>query len=204
MHRSEPSLIALLAAAPDCHRSHRPTPLWPNDPELSGFTQLTDAAPAAEADPAVLSALACRADDELATLAALAAVATRLLPASRRWARCGLAGEGLADAEAQLVVEALAAMRQGPVSDCRAGSRPGPAPGVRPAAHRARSGGPDGAPPPRSRTAHGRPRPVAPTVGHARRGNCIRGPHRHHGGHVVGVGVRLVRRGGRPSSRLLP
>jgi DNA-directed RNA polymerase specialized sigma24 family protein len=111
MPRYEPGLLARLADLSQLHR--RGSPPWPDDPVLGRFTTAASAAEAAD-DPDVFAALILRRDDELATRAALAAVATRLLPAYRRWCRCGLYGPDLADAEAQLAVEALAAMRSEP------------------------------------------------------------------------------------------
>lgn len=92
----------------------RPVPAWSTDPLLSNCQSPAGAAAGAVGDPAVFAALAARDTDPVATLAALAVVAGRLQPIVRRWCRSGLAGQDLADAEADLVTEALAAMRADP------------------------------------------------------------------------------------------
>lgn len=92
----------------------RPIPTWSSDPLLSRYHSPAGAAARAVDDPAVFTALASRDTDPVATLTALAVVASRLQPIVRRWCRSGLPGEDLADAEADLVTEALAAMRADP------------------------------------------------------------------------------------------
>ena len=92
----------------------RPVPSWSTDPDLCRCSSPADAATRAGEDPPVFAALASRTDDRLATSAALAVVADRLGPIVWRWRRAGLSGQDLADAEADLVVEALAAMRADP------------------------------------------------------------------------------------------
>lgn len=92
----------------------RPVPAWSDDPRLAGCPSPAEAAARAAADPAVFSALAARRGDQRATAAALAVVAARLAPIVGRWARAGLAGDDLADAEADLVAEALTALHADP------------------------------------------------------------------------------------------
>lgn len=92
----------------------RAIPAWSTDPLLSRHHSPAGAAAGAVADPAVFTALAARDTDPVATLTALAVVAGRLQPIVRRWCRSGVGGEDLADAEADLVSEALAAMRADP------------------------------------------------------------------------------------------
>ncbi len=106
-------LVETLAAWPATPPATRPTRSWEDDPLLCRFTNPAQAASTAATDDAVLAALARRAD-HAATTAALAAVAIHLVPVVRRWARSGLVGADLADAEAGLVAEVLALLRSGP------------------------------------------------------------------------------------------
>lgn len=108
------SLIRGLTNWPASPEATRPATSWSADPPLAGFSSPAEAASRAAQDPAVFAALAGRPDDRLATAAALAVVAGRLAPVAARWYRSGLRGDDLADAEADLVAEALAAMRADP------------------------------------------------------------------------------------------
>lgn len=92
----------------------RPAPAWSTDPALSGFSSPAEAASRAAADPAAFAVLAARPGDHMATAAALAVVADQLAPVAARWYRSGLRDDDLADAEADLVTEALTAMRADP------------------------------------------------------------------------------------------
>ena len=112
MPRPQADLLARLSDPSELDRL-RATP-WPDHPALADFTRAADAVEAARDDPAVFTALARRPGDDLATRVALAAVAGHLLHAHRRWVRLGLDPDEVADMEAQLVVESLAAMRSAP------------------------------------------------------------------------------------------
>jgi hypothetical protein len=114
MVTARPALLESLASWPDSPTAQRPAAGWNEDPLLDQFPTPAVATRAAAGDPAVFDLLARRVDDATATTACLAAVAGRLLPIARRWARCGLRGEDLADAEAALVTEALAILRAHP------------------------------------------------------------------------------------------
>jgi len=116
-------LIESLAAWPTGREaSGRPPSGWVDDPVLAGFAAPSDAVRACRDDPGgdqVLGALAARQDDPTATLAALAGLAARLVLISARWRGGGLAGPDLADAEADLVTECLAALRAQPALPAR-------------------------------------------------------------------------------------
>jgi hypothetical protein len=114
MVTTRPALLESLASWPDSHTAQRPAARWNEDPLLDQFPTPAVAARAAADDPAAFELLARRVDDATATTACLSAVATLLLPVARRWARCGLGGDDLADAEAALVAEALAILRTYP------------------------------------------------------------------------------------------
>ena len=104
-------VIEVLAGWPSSPEASRRTGLWAADPVLAVFATPGDAAVAARQDKEMFATLAGLRGDPLAATAALSAVAVFLVPVVRRWSRSGLVGDDLADAEADLVVEALAAMR---------------------------------------------------------------------------------------------
>ena len=112
-----PLLAALTAWPAGPGRSaavRRATAGWADDPVLCRFPSPA-VAPSAVGHPAtgplVLTALAARPDDPVATTAALAGLAPRLVPIVGRWARAGLAGSELEGAEADLVAECLIGLR---------------------------------------------------------------------------------------------
>ena len=104
-------VIEVLAGWPSSPEASRRTGLWAADPILAVFATPGDAAVAARQDKEMFASLAGLRGDPLAATAALSAVAVFLVPVVRRWSRSGLVGDDLADAEADLVVEALAALR---------------------------------------------------------------------------------------------
>ena len=110
-------VIEVLAGWPSSPEASRRTGLWAADPVLAVFATPGDAAVAARQDKEMFATLAGLRGDRLAATAALSAVAVFLVPVVRRWSRSGLTGDDLADAEADLVVEALAAMRRPPPLD---------------------------------------------------------------------------------------
>ena len=110
-------VIEILAGWPTSPEASRRTGLWAADPVLAVFATPGDAAVAARQDKEMFATLAGLRGDPLAATAALSAVAMFLVPVVRRWSRSGLVGDDLADAEADLVVEALAAMRRPPPLD---------------------------------------------------------------------------------------
>lgn len=114
MRTAHPTLLESLAAWPDSPDGSRPPCGWAGDPRLGRFLTPAAAAHEAAVDPVLFAHLAQRAEDATATSVCLSVVAGWLLPVARRWARSGLRGEDLADAEAALVVEALAALRSDP------------------------------------------------------------------------------------------
>ncbi len=111
MSCSHPGVINILAGWPASAEASRRPSLWAADPVLCRFATPGDAAVAAREDGEVFAALSACRGDPLAATAALSAVVVVLVPVVRRWSRSGLVGEDLADAEADLIVEALAAMR---------------------------------------------------------------------------------------------
>lgn len=107
-------LLDSLSSWPASPPATRPVPGWAEDELLADFPTGGAAARAAARDLQVFTALAHRPDDPLATTAALSVLAGVLAPIAWRWARAGLRGADLADAEADLITEALAAMRLNP------------------------------------------------------------------------------------------
>lgn len=114
MRTARPTLLESLAAWPDSTTSSRPVPGWDHDPVLGRFLTPAAAAHEAAVDSALFAHLAHRVEDTTATTVCLSVVAGWLMPVGRTWARNGLGGEDLADAEAALVVEALTALRAHP------------------------------------------------------------------------------------------
>ena len=111
MTSSRVGVIEVLAGWPSSPEACRRVGSWAADPVLCRFAKPRDAAVAARGNGEVFAALSARRGDPLAATAALSAVAVVLVPVVRRWSRSGLAGDDLADAEADLIVEALSAMR---------------------------------------------------------------------------------------------
>lgn len=107
-------LLDSLSAWPASPPAARPVPSWTGDEVLADFPTAGSAARAAALDLKVFTALARRPNDTLATTAALSVLGDTLAPIAWRWARAGLRGADLADAEADLITEALAAMRRHP------------------------------------------------------------------------------------------
>lgn len=114
MPYSRPLLVVGLCDWTATPEASRPVSAWTVDPALSQCASPADAVTRAASDPALFGSLAARTGDRLATTAALAVVAERLRPIVMRWRRAGLSGEDLSDAEADLVAEALVAMRADP------------------------------------------------------------------------------------------
>lgn len=108
------SLVGHLASWPDTPEAHRRPASWVADPVLRRLKHPAEAAAVAAQDEMVFAALAARPSDPVATMTALAVVATHLLPVVRRWSRSGLTGHDQADAEADLIAAALDALRSRP------------------------------------------------------------------------------------------
>lgn len=110
----QPSLIDRLRAWPTCRHALRRPEAWGGHVLLSAFATSADAAVAARTDPLVLEALASQVDDEEAALAAMSVLAAGLGRVVGQWRRAGLTGVELQDAEAHLVLEALASLHTTP------------------------------------------------------------------------------------------
>lgn len=109
-----PSLLDRLRAWPASREASRRPAAWAADDLLSPFPRAAEAVAASRTDPSVLAALAARADDETTALAAVSALVPGLGRIAGRWMRAGLAGADFQDAEAQLVLETLEALRVAP------------------------------------------------------------------------------------------
>ena len=118
MPSRQPSPVTVLCAWPDsCEARRRSPEAWSADRVLSRFATPAAAAFAVREHTLadiVLAALAARQDDPVATLAALAGLAPQLSSVTARWRRAGMPPEELADAEADLLVETLDALRMLP------------------------------------------------------------------------------------------
>lgn len=114
MPYTRPLLVLGLIDWPNGLEASRPVASWRSASALSAFASPADAARRAARDAVVFAVLAVQADDQFATAAAMSVVAERLRPIVSRWSGAGLSGDDLADAEADLVAEALAAMRADP------------------------------------------------------------------------------------------
>ena len=114
MVTSHLTLLESLAGWLDSPLARRPAATWASDPLLRNFPDPASAGQAATTDDEVFRQLADRRDDHLATTVCLSVLAGQLLPIAQGWAICGLDQHDLADAEASLVAEALAAIRSDP------------------------------------------------------------------------------------------
>ena len=113
MASSHPLLLSRLADWSRTTSACRPVSAWAADPVLARFDSPAAAATAAGAEPEVFHALAAR-HDEPAVMAALSVLAPSLVGVARRWQRCGMGPDEVADAEASLVAEALELIREHP------------------------------------------------------------------------------------------
>jgi len=113
-----PSIVDALLSWTTTPDANRPVPeAWSSDPLLSRFPTPAAAATAIRRHPLgdqVLARLASLTGDELATTAALAGLALRLSQIAARWRRSAMPAGDMADAEAELVTECLAVLRQQP------------------------------------------------------------------------------------------
>jgi hypothetical protein len=114
MPSARASILHQLSTWPTSADAVRPVPEWSGHPVLGRLPDGAMAVAAAHQEAEVFEALASRPADPVATAAAMAVLAAQLLPIVSSWMRRGLAGDDLADAEADLIVETIAAMRQNP------------------------------------------------------------------------------------------
>jgi hypothetical protein len=114
MSSTNTSILRRLSAWPAGSDAQRPVCEWADDSVLALLPNGAAAVAAAGVDGDVFEALAARADDPIATAAVMAVLARRLIPIASGWVRRGLSDEDLADAEADLVVEAITALRRDP------------------------------------------------------------------------------------------